>query len=392
MNEIDLSKYDNTKLIHYQDKEIYLIGTAHISEASVQEVHDVITEVAPQSICVELCQKRYITLTQKDLWQHKDIFQIIRERQAVMLLAQLILSSFYRRLGEQLGIQPGAEMLEGVKQAKEINAQLVLADRDVEITLRRVWGYLGFWHKIKLISVLFTGLFTNEKIDPDIIEEMKSQDQLEVAMQSLAQEFPEIKRRLLDERDLYLAHEIRLATGPKIVAVVGAGHVAGIQKCFEQTYDITELKTIPPKSKIGKLVPWLIPILLLVLLVIGFRQDGWENPLISILIWILLTGGLSAFGTLCALGHPLSILTSFIAAPITTLHPMLAAGWFAGLTEAWVRRPTVKDFESLPTDTNTLKGFWRNPVTKILLVIALSNIGSALGMFISSGWIFARSV
>lgn len=392
MTDNEQLNFPNTTVIHWGEKEIYLIGTAHISAQSVQEVHDVIGAVVPQSVCIELCAKRYATIIQKDAWQKKDIFQIIREHKSLMLLIQLILSSFYRRLGQQMGIQPGAEMLEGAAQAKAVGAELVLADRDVEITLRRVWAYLGFWHKLKLMAALLMGIFVDEPVDPDMIEQMKGQDQLESAMQALGQEFPEIKRRLLDERDLYLAYNIRAAAGPKIVAVVGAGHVAGIQQHIQEDYEITELTQIPTPSRFWKSIPWMIPILLVLFLILGFRQDGWSNPLMSILIWILVTGGLSALGTICAWGHPLSVLTSFVAAPITTLHPMLAAGWFAGLTEAWIRRPKVSDFEQLPIATNSFIGFWKNPVTRILLVTVFSNIGSALGMFISSGWILARSI
>ncbi len=378
--------------IQWNDKEIYLVGTAHVSAESVRDVQQTIDLVQPNTVCVELCPKRYQTLVKKDIWKQMDIVQIIHEKKAMLLLAQLLLSSFYRRLGEQLGIQPGAEMIAGIDKANELKCELVLADRDVEITLRRVWGYLGFWNKIKLLSELVMGLFAQEQLNPNLIEELKKQDQLEVAMQALSEAFPEIKHRLLDERDLYLARKIRNAPGTKIVAAVGAGHVAGIKKHIAEDYDMDPLLELPRESKIGSIIGWSIPILLVIFLILGFHQGGLSNSLTSIGIWILVTGSLSALGALLALAHPLTIISAFVAAPITTLHPMLAAGWIAGLVEAWIHRPTVEDFENLKQATTSFKGFWKNPVTKILLVVALSNLGSSLGMFLSSAWIAARSL
>ncbi len=390
-NNSEASKKINPIIL--DGKEIYLVGTAHISAQSVEDVKNTIAEIHPQSVCIELCEQRYQTIMNKESWKNTDIFKILKEGKAVFFLAQLVMSSFYRRLGQQFGIQPGAEMIEAARCAKEIGANIILADRNVEITLRRVWGYLGFWSKIKLLSQLMLGVFVgDEKLEPEMIEKLKQQDQLQVAMQALADGFPEIKKRLIDERDIFLAQKIRNATGPKIVAVVGAGHISGIKEHIQKEHDLSPLTELPPPSKWKTIIPWSIPLLLLLFLILGFKQGGLENSLTSVGIWIVITGGLSALGTLLALGHPLSILVAFLAAPITTLHPMLAAGWFAGIVEAWVHRPTVADFENLSDAINSWKGFWRNPVTKILLVVALSNLGSALGMFISSAWIATRSI
>jgi pheromone shutdown-related protein TraB len=309
-----------------------------------------------------------------------------------LLLAQLIMSSFYRRLGEQLGVQPGAEMLEGIECAKQRNARLILADRDIEITLKRVWGYLGFWNKMKLLSSLMLSIFSKEEIDSDTIETLKQQDQLESIMAEFAEQFPEIKLRLIDERDIYLAQKIRAAEGQRIVAVVGAGHCQGIQRHIQQDESLEELTTIPKKSIIPKLIGWGIPVLLLGLFIYGFFTKGTDFSIKTIWIWFLVNGTLSALGAAIALAHPLTILSAFLGAPITSLNPLIAAGWVAGLVKAFVKRPTVDDMEDLPNAIYSVKGFWANPVTRILLVVIFANLGSVLGTWIAIGWIGGRSI
>ncbi|MCU0913932.1 MAG: TraB/GumN family protein [Planctomycetes bacterium] len=377
--------------VRVEDRDIYLVGTAHISKESVADVRTTIEQVRPEAICVELCPARHQAMTQADNWRKMDIFKIIRQKKAVFLLAQLIMSSFYRRLGEKLGVQPGAEMLEGVRLASETGAQLVLADRDIEITLKRVWGYLGFWNKLKLaMQILMSSLFT-EKIDTDVIEQLKQQDQLEAVMAEFARQFPEIKRRLIDERDTYLAQKIRTAPGGRVVAVVGAGHVEGIQSQIHRDQPLDELMKLPRKSLWGPLCAWGIPLLIVALIVYGFTK-GTAHGFQNIGIWVVVTGGFAAVGAAAALAHPATIVSAFLAAPLTTLHPLLAAGWVAGIVQAFFRRPKVSDLEDLPEAIGSLKGFWTNPVTRILLIIALSNLGAFIGVLIAGPWIAARSV
>lgn len=377
--------------VKVDDKDVYLVGTAHISKESVEDVHTTIEQVRPDAICVELCKARHQAMTQADNWRKMDIFKIIRQKKAVFLLAQLIMSSFYRRLGEKLGVQPGAEMLEGIHMAEQTGATLVLADRDIEITLKRVWGYLGFWSKLKLALQLVVSTLFTEKIDTDMIEQLKKQDQLEAIMAEFAEQFPEIKRRLIDERDTYLAQKIRTAPGQTIVAIIGAGHVDGIKSQIHQDQPLDELMTLPPKSIWGPLLAWGLPLLILGLIAYGFTK-GTAHGFQNVYIWVLVTGSLAGVGAAMAFAHPLTILSAFVAAPITTLHPLLAAGWIAGIVQAFVKRPTVRDLEDLPEAIATVKGFWTNPVTRILLIIVLSNIGASIGVFIAGPWIAARSV
>jgi pheromone shutdown-related protein TraB len=392
MNDEETRLSESINCVKVGDKEVYIVGTAHISQKSVEDVRQTVESIRPDSICVELCQSRYNALTQKDSWEKMDVFKVIREKKAVFLLAQLIMTSFYRRLGEKLGIQPGAEMLEAVKLANNTGASLILADRSIEVTLKRVWRYLGFWNKLKLFMSILLGLFETEEVDEELIEKIKKQDQLESMMMEFAGKFPEIKKRLLDERDIYLSQKIAQAPGRVIVAVVGAGHVQGIKENVNKDHSLDPLNEIPPKSKSGTILKWLIPLLIILLLIGGFFKGDTGHSLQSIYIWFLVNGTLSALGAAIALGHPLTIASSFLAAPLTSLNPFMAAGWVAGLVQAWIRKPIVSDFEELPEAIKTAKGFWSNPVTKILLVVALANLGSVLGTFISGSWIAARTL
>ena len=378
-----------TKVV-VEGKEIYLVGTAHISKQSVEDVRMTIEAVRPDSIAIELCAGRHKAITDKDSWKKMNILKVIKEKKALFLLIQLTLSAFYRRLGEQFDVQPGAEMIEGINCANESGAKLVLADRSIEITLKRVWGYLGFWNKVKLLTQMVVGVFVGEEIDEDMIENMKKKDQLESIMGEFAEKFGEIKKRLIDERDIYLSQKIREAQGSKIVAVVGAGHVPGICEHIQRSQSLDELEKIPPKSIVPTIIKWAIPVLIVGLFVYAFITGDTQRLVENIYIWVLVNGTLSAVGTIIAFGHPLTVLASFIGAPLTSLNPAIAAGWVAGLVQAWVRPPTVADFQDLPAATSTVKGFWTNPVTRILLVVVLANLGSMLGTYISIMWIAMR--
>jgi pheromone shutdown-related protein TraB len=382
---------DSVSHIKLDSRDIYLVGTAHVSAESVEDVSSTVGLVKPDSICVELCQGRYKTLTDRQSWKKMDVFTIVKQKKSLFLLVQLVMSAFYRKLGEKLGVKPGAEMLEGIRLTEETGAKLILADRDIQITLKRVWGYLGFWTKLKLLSHLLAGLFSNEEIDAEMIDKMKKTDQLEAIMQEFAEKFPEVKKRLIDERDIYLAEKIRQASG-NTVAVVGAGHVDGIKGHIQTATDLTELEQLPPASIWPKFIKWIIPLAIVGLLVIGFLRGGLQNSVESIYIWVLVNGVLSSLGAIIALAHPLTVVAAFLAAPLTSLNPFMAAGWVAGLVQAIVAKPTVADFENLAEATSSVKGFWKNPVTRILLVVVLANLGSGIATFISGGWIAARSL
>jgi len=390
MDTTEITLPARVRKVRVGEKDVYLVGTAHLSKDSVDDVRATVEAVRPDSVCVELCESRYKAIVQRDAWKKMNIFKVIREKKALFLLTQLILSSFYKRLGDQLGVQPGAEMIEGIRQAEARDAELVLADRDIQVTLKRVWGYLGLWNKLKMMVHLVGSLFVTEKVDAEMIEEMKKGDQLENVLKEFAESFPEVKKRLLDERDVYLAQKIRKAPGEKIVAVVGAAHVPGIEEHIHQEEPLEPLMETPPKSVIPTILKWGIPLLIVFLFVFGFFKGGTAHSMESIYIWFLVNGVLSALGAAAAFAHPLTIASAFFGAPITSLNPMIAAGWVAGMVQAWVKKPTVADLEDLPNAITTVRGFWRNPVSRILLVVVLANLGSAIGTFIAGGWIAAR--
>jgi len=373
----------NSKNIHklkIDKKEILLVGTAHVSKNSAQEVKELIEQENPDSVCVELCSARYNSIKNKDKWKNVDIITIIKQKKALLLLVNLILSSFQKRLALQLGINPGQEMIQGITSAKEIDAHLVLADRDIQVTFSRIWKKLSLWGKMRLLFMLIFSMFNKEKISEEEIEKLKSEDILTAALSELAHSFPRLKSTLIDERDQYLAEKIKMAPGNKVVAIVGAGHVPGIKKEIDKEHNLIALTKVPSTSKWLKVLLWAIPLAIIAIIASTFRYSpptGFDQ----ITQWVLWNGSLSALGALIAMAHPLSILTAFVAAPISSLNPLLAAGWFAGIVEALIRRPRVEDFEQLGNITS-LKDFFHNQVTKILLIVALANLGSVAGTFI----------
>ena len=372
----------NVHEIVLEEKQILLIGTAHISQSSVDEVNHVIEQEKPDTVCIELCSSRYQAMMDKDQWKNMDIFKVVREGKSFLLFANLIMTAFQKRLGSQLGVKPGAEMLPAAQASERVNAELLLADRDVKITLQRTWRGMPFWGRMKVLSQLLASLFIREEISKEEIEKLKESDALSEAMQMLADQSPEMKRILIDERDQFMAEKIRQSNGKRIVAVVGAGHVRGLTAELEREHNLAELETVPSPGKLGKWLKWGIPALIIGLIVYGFFAVDTDVSIEMIQRWFLINGTLSAIGTALAFGHPITIATAFVAAPFTSLNPAVAAGWVAGLVEALLRKPQVRDFENLADDITHLRGFWRNNITRILLVVMFANLGSAIGTFV----------
>ncbi|MEG6523602.1 TraB/GumN family protein [Desulfotomaculum sp. 1211_IL3151] len=372
---------ENITRINLDGKEIILIGTAHVSKRSADLVKEVIEAEKPDSVCVELDEQRYQTITEGSKWQDTDIFKIIKENKATLLLVNLLASSFQKRMANQFGIKPGQEMIEGINSAKEIGASLVLADRNIQVTFARIWHNVGFFGKLRLAKEIMLSIFDDESISEEEMEKLKSQDMLNSILSEFTKSFPKLKTPLVDERDQYLAQKIKEAPGNKVVAVLGAAHVPGIKEEIKKEHDLTKLVQLPAKSNITKILVWAIPVVFIALVAYTFIT----NPVVGAkqsLSWVLWTGSFAALGSIFAFGHPLTILTAFVVAPITTLHPLIAAGWFAGLTQAYIRRPNVRDFENLAEDIFSLKGFWNNKVTRILLIVSLTNIGGSIGTLI----------
>jgi pheromone shutdown-related protein TraB len=387
----------NTLALSLQGQEITLVGTAHISRESINEVSRVIRETKPDMVCVELDQGRYNAISQKENWEKLNIAKVFKEGKGFLLIANLVLAGFQRRLGNELGVKPGEEMKTAVETAGELGISYALCDREVQITLRRAWGRCNFWSKCKLLASLFSSAFSTEKLNEAEIENLKKHSELDGMMSELADYLPGVKETLIDERDRYLAAKIWTAASPAFpagapcrkLAVVGAGHIPGLRvhlekmAAGEEPAETADLDVIPLPGFFSRTARWIIPAAIVALIVLGFIQSGAGVSLTMLRTWLLWNGSLAALGCAIALGHPLSILVSFFGAPIGTLSPFVGVGLFAGLTEAWIRKPRVSDTERISEDIGSLRGIYRNRITKALLVFFLSTLGGAIGNFIS---------
>ncbi len=369
--------------LEFKDKKVKLLGTAHVSRDSVEQVRRLILEEKPDTVCVELCPSRYQSIRQKERWQETDIVKVIKEKKSFLLLSNLMLASFQKRIAKKLDIKPGQEMITAVETAEEMDAAIHLADRDIRTTLSRTWRAMGLWSKIKLLFQLILSLGEVDEIKEEDIEKMKEKDVLENLLAEVGKSLPVLKTILIDERDQYLAAKIRTAPGQKIVAVVGAGHVPGIKKCWDRDIDIQALEQLPPKSRTTGILKWLIPGAIVVMFIAGFFYGGAQAGKDMIIWWIAANAILAGIGAIIALAHPVTVVSSMLAAPLTSLNPLIAAGWVSGLVEAFSRKPKVKDLETLPEDILSVKGFWKNKVTRILLVVVFTNLGSSIGTFVA---------
>jgi len=366
-------------LVLADGRTVHLLGTAHVSAASVAEIREAAARLAPDTVAIELCPARYEGMKQGAKWKETDLFRVLKEKKTAFFLSQLLLQSFYRRIGRKLDITPGADMMAAAEAAESLGARVALVDRNVSVTLKRAWGALSFWGKCKVFGMLFSSLFGEEDADEEAVEKLKERDNVAEAVEEMGKAFPAIKRVLIDERDAYLAEKIRTAPGRNILAVVGAGHVAGIERNIASPRDLAEYETLPPKTWTGRLLPWLLPAAAVGLIGWSFWSKGFSRGIDSVWLWCAVNAVCSALGGLAAFAHPLAILAGAAASPITSLNPAIAAGWVAGLVQLWARKPTVGDFERLPESLETLKGFWTNPVIRVLLVVVLVNLGSTLG-------------
>ena len=378
-----MAESDNIHRLTVEDREIILLGTAHVSQESADMVAEVIREERPDTVCVELCDSRYKAMTQENRWKDTDLIKVIREKKAFLLLSNLLFAAFQKKIGKKWGIKPGEEMRRAVKVAEVTGAEVHLSDRDIRTTLSRTWRLMGLWTKIKLLTQLLTSVGEVDQIEKADIEKMKEKDVLETLLTEMGDTLPELRDVLIDERDQYLAAKIRTAPGRKIVAVVGAGHVPGIQRYWDKPVDLKALEVLPPKGKMAGILKWAIPVLVVAMIVFGFFMAGADAGKDMVKWWVLANGVFAGIGAAAALAHPLTILTAIAASPVTSLNPMIAAGWVAGLVEVFLRKPKVRDFESLPEDITSARGFWRNKITRILLIVVLTNMGSALGAFVA---------
>jgi pheromone shutdown-related protein TraB len=379
--------------LKFKEREIILIGTAHVSRDSIDEVSRIIQDGRPDMVCVELDTGRYQSISEKETWEQLDVAKVFKEGKGFLLIANLVLSSFQRRMGAELGVKPGEEMKTAVETALALGIPYALCDREVQLTLRRAWARCSLWNKCKLLAALLSSAFSTEQLSEAEIENLKNRSELDGMMSALSDYLPPVKETLIDERDRYLAAHIwakgKSGTVKKQVAVVGAGHIQGIKDHLEKiatgevTEDVSDLETIPKPKVVSKIAGWIIPILIGALIILGFFRAGAGVSLSMLLRWAILNGSLAALGTLLALGHPLSMVVSFFGAPIATINPFIGVGLFSGLTEVSLRKPRVSDTQTISEDVTNLKGIYRNRITRALLVFFLSSLGGALGNFIS---------
>ena len=389
VDALDNEEADVTRL-EVDGKEILLIGTAHISQESVETVRRVLDAERPDTVCVELDPERFKALTQEQRWEDLDILEVIKKRQLTFLVARLGLMGFQKRMGSYTGVKPGAEMSAAVEKADELGAHVELVDRDVKATLLRAWRLTPLWRRSLVAFSLVAGIFDTGKVDEEELAELRQSHNITEILDEMGEALPSVKGVLVDERDLYMAHRIRNAPGDRIVAVVGAAHVPGLVRYLEgvDTPEAADAVTyIPPKSKITNILPWLLPLIVIGLFAWGLIRGETDAAQDAMVAWIVINGSLSGLGALSALAHPVTIVVAFLAAPITSLIPVIGAGWVAAFCQTLLAPPTVDDMERAGDDIAEWKGWWKNRLARIILVFIFCSVGSTVATFVAFRWL-----
>lgn len=366
------------------EREFIVIGTAHISKQSADLVREVIVSEKPDVVCVELDEKRYKALSEKNRWESLDLKTIIKEKQLSTLLINLALASYQKKLGEKLGVTPGTELVEATKTADELNIPIELCDREVRITLRRAWNSMSFWQKMKFLFGGIGGLFDKQELTEEKLAELRSKDVLSEMMEELGKVLPVLKKVLIDERDVYISEKMKRSKGRKVVSVVGAGHVNGILNSLNNNDEVNleKIEIIPKASPTAKIIAWSIPAIIVgSIFYIGLNQ-GISEAGDNAIFWFLANSIPSAIGAMIAIAHPLTILTAFIAAPFTSLSPLIGAGYVAAFVQAYFKPPVVKEFQTITQDFNKPAKWWSNKLLKVFLVFILTSLGSVIGTYV----------
>ncbi len=374
----------DVRILHLADREIIVVGTAHVSHESVDLVREVIEREKPDCVCVELDARRYEALRNESHWEGLDLREVIRKRQLATLLVNMVLASYQKQLGMKLGVTPGSEMMAATRLADQQGIAVALCDRDVRITLRRAWNELWLFRKLMLLSVIAAGAFERPELDEEQLRKLRQQDILTELMQELGRHFPALKRVLIDERDTYLAEKIRQAPGRRIVAVIGAGHMDGMCRALEQQRDVdlSQLQTIPPVHVGWKIFGWSIPVAILGSIAFIGWSKGPEAAGASALFWFLANAIPAAVGCALALGHPLTVLSAFLAAPFTSMTPVIGAGYVTSLVQVYLKPPLVRELKSATEDMGRLLMWWRSRLLRVFLVLLLTSLGSFVGTWV----------
>ena len=432
-----------TVVLALGEARVTLLGTAHVSKTSAEAVRHQIETGGHDAVAIELDAGRLAAITDQQAHAKTDLMKVLREGKAGVLAVNLALGAFQQRLADKFGIEPGAEMRAAVAGARERGLPLLLIDRDIGVTLRRLYGGVGWWRRLTLVAGIIASAFSNEEVSEEEVERLKEGDVLEATFAEFAESRADLYGPLIAERDEYMAAKLLLAVaddrGPRhrdVLAVVGAGHLKGITAALERAgarvledgdasdrggpgtaaedampssgsspvpsraepaapsreelrARLRELETAPPPSRATKVVPWAILVLVLAGFAVGFLRSP-EEGLRLLTDWTLVTATMAGLGTLAALAHPLTIAATAVAAPFTTLNPLLGAGFVAAGVELWVRKPNVGDFERLRRDVTTLKGWWTNRAARVLLVFVLATLGASAGTFLAGARVFGR--
>lgn len=379
------------KVLILDGRKITLLGTAHVSKESCEEVKTEITNEKPDCVAIELDERRYNSMMDPESWKKLDIVKVLKRREGFLMLANLVLGSFQKRMGQNVGVKPGDEMMAAINCAKENNIEFSLVDRPIQVTLRRAWAKNNFWGKCKLLASLIASAFDKEEISEDQIENLKKENEMDTMMGELAEYLPTVKEVLIDERDRYLATHIWNSKGNNIVAVLGAGHLGGVEayltKIAEQkaVTDTSDIETAPAGGVAGKIIGWAIPAIIVGLIAYGFIAHGKDVGSDMLFKWVMWNGALSAIGSILALAHPVTILVAFVGAPLTSLCPLIGVGILTGITQAVVCKPKVEDIEKLQDDVCHFKGWYTNRILRVFVVFFLSSLGSTIGTFIAGG-------
>lgn len=379
------------KVLELNGRKIILIGTAHVSKESVEEVKAEIQNEKPDCVSIELDERRYNAMMDPDSWRNLDIIKVLKNHEGFLMLANLVLGSFQRRMGQNVGVKPGDEMMAAINCAKENNIPFTLVDRPIQVTLRRAWAKNSFIGKCKLLAAMLASAFDNEEISQEQIENLKKENEMDSMMNELSEYLPTVKEVLIDERDRYLASHIWNSTGNKIVAVLGAGHLPGVEAYLtkianENAVTATlDIETAPSGSAFGKIIAWAIPLIIVGLIAYGFIAHGKDVGSDMVFKWIMWNGSLAAVGSLLALANPITIITAFVTAPLTSLCPFIGVGIVTGIVQAVVCKPKVKDIEKLQDDVGHFTGWYKNRILRIFLIFILSSLGSTIGTFIAGG-------
>ena len=381
-------------VIELDNRQIILIGTAHVSRKSVELVHQIIEREKPDRVCIELDYRRHRALADKKRWQELDLKKIIRDKQLSTLLINLVLASYQKKLGDKLGVMPGSELLEAARTADKLNIPYSLCDRDVRVTMRRAWKSTSFFRKGYLLASLMASLFEDHEITEEKLAELKETDVLSELLAELGQALPELKEVLIDERDTFLAEKIKESPGTKLVAIVGAGHIQGIKNGIHEarSKQIAEINSIPPVSPMWKMAGWMIPMAIIGALAMVGVFKGSAAAGANIIYWILANGIPSAMGAALALAHPLTTITAFLAAPITSLTPVIGAGYVCAFVQAMMQPPLVREFETVLSDMSRLRCWWQNRLLKVFLAFILPGFGSMIGTWIGGYEIFSTLI